>query len=891
MSFSRLVPVREIVLPAKKKRGNSSTGGKKKSKIKGLGCEHCPANNKYTKVKGLSRIKGRSIMLWAQNPGQNEAESGLELVGRAGQFLWSSLARVGIRRGDCDIQNVCRCRTVSDEPDKRGRDRTPDKDELKCCSVYNHEALAKNNGHAKVHVVFGKIAGQSLLGREYKKDKPVFFSKVLNADVVCTDHPAYFVRGAPKERRDEFMKRLAFAAKIAFKGKKKDYIAQQDYKGITTVAGAKKELEYQRSRAYKGHRVTVDVEDGYLGSDGKPLDKYKGGKKTMIMVGFCGEQGRARSIWLKHPEVTVKRPKEMLGLIKDFLEDPDVEKVMHHGSYDYNDFKSLAGIKTRGYDFDTNYSAYFVWPGLKSFALGSLADQKFIEFANYKEESSRWETNFMDCPAKIILRRNCADVDLTKRVELATHKKISLPLLKVYTKAAFVLERMEKRGPYLDLKYNKKLRKWLPKRISHLKSKLCKWAKDPDFNPNSSPQVKHVLYDVLKKKPVTIKKQVVYGTGQEVLERIGGPFCQSLQEYRKLTRMDSTYVERYARIAALYDGQLRTAWWLTGAITGRLRSGSAGKDKMSFQNLHGNPVLQNQLVSDPRWEWALQPGSKWKRLQAFLAFDYSQVEIRVLAEMSGCKKLIEAFQKGLDIHCIVGAALTGWSPERIKDEKAVRKLVKNMHFGLVYGLGKGNLYEYVVAKGARDATRKQVEKFYDAYFEEYWEVRDFIDEQRLKAERDGYVETLFGFRRDLGAWDDERGTYWGNQAVNSPIQGTAHQLLLMGLALLWLKKKRYNLLQTPVMEIHDALDFYNDVEDVPDAYKQGKHLMEHGVVELVKEWFGYTFKVPLVAEADFGFRLGTMLKDYRGEPMDQALIERWRELHDERQKEFEKFAA
>ena len=260
----------------------------------------------------------------------------------------------------------------------------------------------------------------------------------------------------------------------------------------------------------------------------------------------------------------------------------------------------------------------------------------------------------------------------------------------------------------------------------------------------------------------------------------------------------------------------------------------------------------------------------------------------MLAEVSGDPLLIKQFQSGADIHCLVGHMLTGWSVERIKEEKNLRKMVKNMHFGIIYGLGRNNLYPYVVAKiraiDGKDAdltgiTPTRLAKLYDRYFEVYVGVKKFMNDMRRMAEVKGYVETLFGFRREIKQSDDSRTTYWANQAVNSPIQGTAHQLLLIAMALLHTKPKTYSKLQVPVMEVHDALDFFVKLRDLPLGYKQVMHLLTTGVTEYAERAFGRKLRVPLLAEGEAGFTLGTMCS-YHGEP-PEVFLPMWRKKYAE----------
>lgn len=269
----------------------------------------------------------------------------------------------------------------------------------------------------------------------------------------------------------------------------------------------------------------------------------------------------------------------------------------------------------------------------------------------------------------------------------------------------------------------------------------------------------------------------------------------------------------------------------------------------------------------------------YNELTVFLAADYSQIEIRVLAEVSNDKLLLEQFRSGRDIHCLVGHALTGWPESRIAKDNATRRLVKNMHFAIVYGVSRKSLYEYVLAKvreqdshaaDLKGITRKRLEELYDAYFERYEGVARYIRTTRRGAEERGYVENLFGFRRELGMWDDTRTTYWGNQAVNTPIQGCAHQLVLIALAILLRYPRTFWALREPVMDVHDALYFFLTTRDLPKGYSQVIRLLQEAVPDYVFKHFKYRLRVPLVAECSAGYRLGTMV-EYKGEPVEQFL--------------------
>jgi uracil-DNA glycosylase family 4 len=279
-------------------------------------------------------------------------------------------------------------------------------------------------------------------------------------------------------------------------------------------------------------------------------------------------------------------------------------------------------------------------------------------------------------------------------------------------------------------------------------------------------------------------------------------------------------------------------------------------------------------------------------LKTFLVLDYGQVEIRVLAQLADDKELLADCQKS-DIHVAVGVTMTGWDPEKIANDKATRTVTKNVHFGIAYGSGVDGVHAFVVARtpeGQTPFTREQVADAMKRYFARYKKIRVFIDNQREFAKEHSYVETIFGMRQPLiitgeheDADDDEgdeeettgkRSSWWGNQAINGPVQGSAHQLLECGLVNLRRKPKKYTVLNTPVMDVHDALYFRVNVLDLPKSYVTARYLMEKESLATVKSDFPeINWKVPIVTEAEAGLSLGCKIELQPGFSIGQFLID------------------
>lgn len=268
---------------------------------------------------------------------------------------------------------------------------------------------------------------------------------------------------------------------------------------------------------------------------------------------------------------------------------------------------------------------------------------------------------------------------------------------------------------------------------------------------------------------------------------------------------------------------------------------------------------------------------QFKDYRVGFGFDHSQLEIRFLAQVSQDKRLIELLHSGTDIHSAVGHELTGIPIEKIKKNREIRTAIKGIHFGIIYGLSPHSLYLKLKIEAARrkekfEMTEQDVTDLFNRYFERFSTVKEWIDEIVRFAEQHGYVETIFGFRREVSiTGDEERGTYWRNQAVNSPIQGGAHTLMLMCLAILKKKSKTYKLLQDLNMEIHDSLVGGCRLEQLPEVYRLGKHLLEKEVIAYIDEYFpSVKWCVPLESEMKAFFRLGVPC-EYKGGSVDEWL--------------------
>lgn len=975
-------------------------GGKKRQKRQtGRGCEHCTLN----KVKGIKKIFGRvsgvdlmaseeefekqkrlwkkekkskygpkKIMVWAQSPGFMENSKETELIGPAGQFLWDELAKVGIERKDCDIQNVVRCFPADRDEDESPpfKMRNPSKEEIKCCSIYNEVAAPRSR--ARIHFVFGKVAAAALLGREYNKTKKIFWSQKLQARVAVFDHPSFFLRQGfggrnPRPanyRLKQFRKDLQHGAKLAkIKRGKYGFIETRRYIGVENVRQAREAYREILRWHKRGERIVGDLEEGLVGRDGRPT-KDGTGRRTGLAYGFCGKIGVSYVFPLDAPLA----PGEPGGifrrlcskLVKKILRRADIRKCFHHGSYDTKSSREVLGISVRGYDYDTNYAEYLYDPPgggfkRKSYKLDRIADRHFPSFAGYKEiiapesftdlflrtlpkktrlaikrreldglplgqlvdnaKKIKNGINLARLPWKKMVMYNGADNDLTKRIEVRTREEVNLPLVHVFRDAAYILDDMEANPPLFDYKHCEKMKKVFPVRAEYWLKKIrkiaIKYGYSKDFNPGSPKQLIELLYKKMH-LPFEGKKA---NTQKNTLLMLADsfPIADYVGKWRHDKKADSTYVKGFETCANLNGGHLQTFWWATGTGTGRLSSGGGPDGEggvVNLQNIHGDPQLQNLAISDENWrdiyeDWKVNGDFDEERAEEFgdyyvmVGADQSQMELRVLAQKSGDKNLQKMFADPKnDPHSLVGHELTSWSVKKIKEDDRVRRFIKGMHFGIVFGLDWKGLYRYLIIKGVK-TTKAQVRKFHRKYFERFPGVGKMIKADRDFVEKHHFVMTLTGFKRPLNLEqqqeEDYEGAYWGNQAVNTPIQGTAHHLMLMVMAALYRNREKYKLLLKKMqMEIHDALYFRIKLKYLWKAVGLIRELMEKEPVKMIRKEFGVDWKVPLLVEPKAAFRFGVQVKELgmeNGPKTTAEFLNVWCKKNQESQRKLKKELA
>ncbi|MBR2733451.1 MAG: DNA polymerase I [Selenomonadaceae bacterium] len=400
------------------------------------------------------------------------------------------------------------------------------------------------------------------------------------------------------------------------------------------------------------------------------------------------------------------------------------------------------------------------------------------------------------------------DADLTK-----LYRDMELPL-------SVVLARMENRGVFVDRAQLQKKSAEMTDRIATLERGIYELAGET-FNINSPKQLADVLFVSLKLPPVK-KTKTGYSTNAEVLEELKWrhPIVAAILDFRALTKLKSTYLDGLGKLIG-GDGRVHTNFNQTVTATGRLSS--------------SDPNLQNIPVRTDEGRTIRALFEAGDGYDCILSADYSQIELRLLAHMSGDKNLIDAFNRGQDIHSRTAAEVFGVPVDNVPPD--LRRKAKAVNFGIVYGISDYGL--------SRDLhiSRKEAGEYITRYFERYPGVKNFLDATVADARARGFVTTLFGRRRTLSAINDRNfnlRTFAERTAMNTPIQGTAADIIK--LAMIRAEENLRGLKSRIILQVHDELVLEATTDELADVEQIVRAAME-GVIKL---------KVPLIVDVHSG---------------------------------------
>jgi len=552
----------------------------------------------------------------------------------------------------------------------------------------------------------------------------------------------------------------------------------------------------------------------------------------IVGVSFSIAPGEAAYIPLAHnyPDAPVQLPRdEVLARLKPWLENPSKKKLGQHIKYDRHVFANH-GIEVQGYAHDTMLQSY-VLEVHKPHGLASLAERHLGRSGvNYEDLCGKGANQipFSQVDIGRASHYSCEDSDQT----LDVHNSL-WPQLQADDKLRFIyaleiasseaLYRIERNGVLIDAPILAKQSGELGTRILQLEAEAHELAGQP-FNLGSPKQIGEIFFTKLGLPVVKKTATGAPSTDEEVLEKLAEdyPLPAKILEHRGLSKLKGTYTDKLAQLALPRTGRVHTHYAQAVAVTGRLSS--------------NDPNLQNIPIRTPegrrvREAFVAPPG----RLIA--SADYSQIELRIMAHISGDASLLQAFKQGLDVHRATAAEVFGVAVDQVSSEQ--RRYAKVINFGLIYGMSAFGLARNL---GIDNTAAKN---YITRYFERYPGVKTYMDETRLSAKSKGYVETVFGRRLYLPEINSPNGPRRGGAeraAINAPMQGTAADLIKLSMVEVQRVLDAEQRGTLMIMQVHDELVFEVPEAEVAWVRTEIPRIMA-GVADL---------QVPLLAEVGFG---------------------------------------
>ena len=388
----------------------------------------------------------------------------------------------------------------------------------------------------------------------------------------------------------------------------------------------------------------------------------------------------------------------------------------------------------------------------------------------------------------------------------------------------FVLEKMEYTGVAIDVDYLKTLSDYMTGKLAELEEFIYQLAGGP-FNINSPKQVAEVLYDRLDIK--TGKKKRSRSTSAEILEELSQDYeiCDYILQHRKFSKLKSTYTDSLPTLISKRDGRIHTTYNQATTVTGRLSSSNPNLQNIPIRTEEGNKI-RNAFCSQD------------KEHNLILSADYSQIELRLLAHVSGDEHLINAFNSDIDVHTLTASKVFGVDVENVT--KDMRRKAKAVNFGIIYGQSR-----YGLAK-ALNISNTQAQEFIDKYFESYPKIKQYMQDKIDFANENGYVETLLGRKRfllaELQSSNYQIREFAQRAAINQPLQGTAADLIKQAMIEIDKQISAKGLKSKMIMQVHDELVFELPKEELEDLKQLVVTAME----------LSQPLKVPLVVDVNYG---------------------------------------
>jgi len=533
--------------------------------------------------------------------------------------------------------------------------------------------------------------------------------------------------------------------------------------------------------------------------------------------------------------------RQVTDALRPFLEDPKKLILGHNLKYDILVLMQH-GLTPANLAFDTMIAEWLVDPSSHRLGLKDMAESYLGAAMTHIEEligKGKAQISMADVPVENAAPYAAADAEITIRLwPILVKRMVEANVTRVFEEIEMplvpVLAKIEQAGVELDVAFLQNMSGELSQRMIQIEKQVIQ-AVGYSFNLNSTQQLSKLLFETLRLEPPDRRKKTASGhfsTSADVLEELRGehPVVDMILEYRELSKLKSTYTDSLPLEINPRTGRVHTSYNQTGSVTGRLASSDPNLQNIPTRTELGRRVRQGFIAG---------PG------KVLLSVDYSQIELRIVAHMSGDEAMLAAFHAGQDIHTATAAAILGKKLGDVTRDE--RRHAKAINFGLIYGMSAFGLTR------TTDLTLGEAEQFVKAYFQQFPGVKAYLDGIRKLAAQQGFVETLLGRRRYFPALRNPLNIAMRNreerEAINAPIQGTAADIMKIAMIRLppVLLKEKLN--AALLLQVHDEL-----VLEVPQPELQETARVVQQTME-----GAYTLSIPLLTEAKWGTHWGNLV--------------------------------
>jgi len=547
--------------------------------------------------------------------------------------------------------------------------------------------------------------------------------------------------------------------------------------------------------------------------------------------GKIGIRMSSRSIYISSRELVASESRERIHSLAAIMENESVAKCGYDLKPAVNEF-AAAGIEIKGFLADIELMHYLLMPErshkieiLAQTYLGmNIESQKEMVqadlFSSQPDNTNEAEDEKLSAECSVLIPLAVKlEEELKSENNFPLYENLEMPLLRV-------LADMERTGIKLDTEMLGSYGKKLALELEEIEKSVREMAEEPNLNVSSPKQLSVVLYDKLGLGPEGKKGSAANkSTDEETLMEIydSHPIIAAILEFRNLKKLLSTYIEPLPLLVSKESGKIHTTYNQALTATGRLSSIKPNLQNIPVRTGRGREIRKAFIPS--------HPGG------VILSADYSQIELRLMAHMSGDTDFIEAFRQGKDIHSATASKIFGVPEEELTKEQ--RSRAKTANFGIIYGISAFGLSQRL------NIPRADAKKLIEDYFRSYPGVRFYIDSMIEKAKTDGFVSTLYGRKRYLPDINSKNQVVRGlaeRNAVNAPIQGSAADIIKVAMIRIAEKLKEERIKSKMVLQVHDELVFDVIPEEIEKLPSIVKSVME-SVIEL---------SVPLTVECDYG---------------------------------------